>query len=495
MSTYTPLHAALYLRISEDRRDGAGVERQEKECRELATRLDWPVAEVFTDNDISASSFSRKRRTDYERLVEAIQADRIDAVITWDSDRMFRQPSEHEPYMKLCQAHDVQNAAVRVGDIDYDTPIGRFNARMHINMAAYESEHKADRIRSAHRDIAERGGWKGGIRPFGYEPDGMTVRESEAAEVRRIADAVVRGQSLRSLALELNERDVTTVTGKRWTSAHLRSMLVHTRLAGLREHRGKIVGPAAWPAILERGTWEAMKTVLEDPARCTGGSGRRGRVPTCLGTGIYICGVCNEPRLRLGRSNGRSPVYRCGNMALNGDVGHVSRVANKLDAYVEGALLEVISRPRAVEAMCAVIDTDDTELAKLSREQATIRPRLNKAAKRYEAGDIDDEQLAIISKGLHARNAEITAVLSAAKMRSPLDVLLGAESVERIWDEQLTMGQKRAILAEVLKVTVLPGGNGGRAPDGSYFNTDTVHIELTDRARARLEPIRSHRPT
>ncbi len=44
-------------------------------------------------------------------------------------------------------------------------------------------------------------------------------------------------------------------------------------------------------------------------------------------------------------------------------------------------------------------------------------------------------------------------------------------------------------------VTVLPGGNGGRAPDGSYFNTDTVHIELTDRARARLEPIRSHRPT
>ncbi len=110
-------------------RDGAGVERQEKECRELATRLDWPVAEVFTDNDISASSFSRKRRTDYERLVEAIQADRIDAVITWDSDRMFRQPSEHEPYMKLCQAHDVQNAAVRVGDIDYDTPIGRFNAR------------------------------------------------------------------------------------------------------------------------------------------------------------------------------------------------------------------------------------------------------------------------------------------------------------------------------------------------------------------------------
>ena len=177
---------------------------------------------------------------------------------------MFRQPAEHEPYMKLCQQYGVQNAAVRVGDIDYDTPIGRFNARMHINMAAYESEHKADRIRSAHRQIAENGGWKGGIRCFGYEKDGVTVRESEAAEVRRIADAVIRGQSLRSLALELNERGVPTVKGKRWSSAHLRSMLVRSRLAGLREHRSKIIGQAAWPAILDRETWEAVKT---DPRR------------------------------------------------------------------------------------------------------------------------------------------------------------------------------------------------------------------------------------
>jgi hypothetical protein len=29
---------------------------------------------VFADNDISASSFSRKRRSDYERMVEAINA-------------------------------------------------------------------------------------------------------------------------------------------------------------------------------------------------------------------------------------------------------------------------------------------------------------------------------------------------------------------------------------------------------------------------------------
>jgi hypothetical protein len=36
-----------------------------------------------------------------------------------------------------------------------------YDRRRRRNMAAYESEHKADRIRSAHRQIVENGGWKG----------------------------------------------------------------------------------------------------------------------------------------------------------------------------------------------------------------------------------------------------------------------------------------------------------------------------------------------
>jgi hypothetical protein len=78
-------------------------------------------------------------------------------------------------------------------------------------------------------------------------------------------------------------------------------------------------------------------------------------------------------------------------------------------------------------------------------------------------------------------------------MRSPLDVLLGAESIADMWDTVLTMGQKRAILSEVLVVTVKSAPGGGRAPDGSYFNTDSIDIVLTEQARARLRPRRRRR--
>ena len=176
-------------------------------------------------------------------------------------------------------------------------------------------------------------------------------------------------------------------------------------------------------------------------------------------------------------------------MAVSGtDKGHVSRAAEPLDAYVEGQLLEVLSRPGVVEAMCAVVDTDDAELAALSREQATIRPKLNKAAARFNNDEIDDEQLAIISKSLRAHGKEITAILTAARIRSPLDVLLGVEpeALPTVWDDKLTMGEKRAILGEMLTVTVVPKPGGGRAPDGSYFNTDGVDVVLNARAKARI---------
>jgi len=51
----TTPRAAIYARISKDKIGaGLGADRQQADCRELAGRLGWTVAEVFTDNDISA---------------------------------------------------------------------------------------------------------------------------------------------------------------------------------------------------------------------------------------------------------------------------------------------------------------------------------------------------------------------------------------------------------------------------------------------------------
>ena len=130
--------------------------------------------------------------------------------------------------------------------------------------------------------------------------------------------------------------------------------------------------------------------------------------------------------------------------------------------------------------------TNDADLSTLRKEQATIRPRLNKLAARYAAGDIDDEQMVVASKPLRERDNEITGILTAAGMGTPLDVFDGVDDVERYWDETLTMDEKRAVLDYMLIVTVKPTRSGGRAPDGSYFNGASVDIGLKDLPRSVL---------
>jgi site-specific DNA recombinase len=80
----------------------------------------------------------------------------------------------------------------------------------------------------------------------------VTVRESEAGEIRAATEAVLAGRSLASLAKDWNARGLHTSTGREWTYGALRRVLIRPRNAGLMEHRGKEVGPAMWPAVEER---------------------------------------------------------------------------------------------------------------------------------------------------------------------------------------------------------------------------------------------------
>jgi site-specific DNA recombinase len=256
----------IYVRISKDRTGlRAGVDRQLADCTARAEQLGWPVVRVYTDNDISA--YSGKPRPDYQALCDDIAGGRINAVIAWHPDRLHRSPTELEDYIRLC-GELVQNTTVQAGFWDLSTPSGRMNARNMGNYATYESEHKSARVKAAKMTAAKDGESNGGIRCYGYESDGLTIRQSETVEIRAIADAIVRGVSLRSLAAELNQRGIPTATGTApWSQPKLRSVMLRPRLAGYRTHHGEIVAKSQWPPILDETTWEEMRAVLEDPKR------------------------------------------------------------------------------------------------------------------------------------------------------------------------------------------------------------------------------------
>ena len=65
------IRAAIYARISYDPDVRAvGVDRQREDCLRLAASRGWTVVAEYIDNNVSASKYSRKARTQYLRLLD-----------------------------------------------------------------------------------------------------------------------------------------------------------------------------------------------------------------------------------------------------------------------------------------------------------------------------------------------------------------------------------------------------------------------------------------
>src|ERR1700681_491160 len=218
------VRAAIYARISQDTEGKSlGVQRQAKECRELARRRGWQVVDVYEDNDLSA--YSGKVRPAYQRLLEDIRAGAVNAVVTWHPDRLHRSTRELLDFIDVVHPMGCTVETVQAGDLNLFTASGEAVAVTLSAWSRYESRQKSDRLKAKHRELAAAGKDGGGGRPFGYEDDRMTVRLDEAILIREAADRILAGEGIRSICRDWTARGVKTVKGGAWNPHVVRRML------------------------------------------------------------------------------------------------------------------------------------------------------------------------------------------------------------------------------------------------------------------------------
>jgi site-specific DNA recombinase len=442
----------IYCRISEDREGaGLGVADQEDDCRELAGQLDLEVVAVFTDNDRSA--YSSKPRPGYEEMLRLINAGKVTAVLAWHTDRLHRSPIELEQYINVTQ--DIPTYTVKAGKIDLATPHGRLVARQLGALARYESEHKAERVARAYERRVLNGGFGGGPRRFGFEPDGITIRPAEAAEIVKAAGAVLTGQSLSSIVRDWNARGIKTPHGNCWTNMHLVSMLKRPRNAGILVFHGQEAGKAPWEPILAEAQWREVVSILSDPARRTHVTSNR---ISELGSGLYVCGLCGA-KLRVGTSGNGSKVrcYRCP------DHNHLTQAQAPLDEFVEWRIVTRLLEPDAIRLFA---ESDEPDLSETYTERQVVTGRLEDLGAMFAAGDIDGISFKRATVDLRAKLAALQARIQASESRSPVSVMADAEDVADRWAE-LDLSQQRGILDFLMTVTIGPARyRGGRFDSG-----------------------------
>lgn len=442
--------AAVYARISLDRTgEGLGVQRQVKACRQKAEALGWQVAAEYIDNDRSATS--GRPRPQYEAMMGDLRAGRVDAVVCWAVDRLSRTPIELEHLIALAQDTGVQLATCS-GDIDLGTDTGQLMARVMGAFARGETDRKAARQRAANDQRAEAGIPYRTQRPFGYEEDAVTIHEAEAAELRRLAEKVLAGRSLRSLAKELNERGVTTAQGNQWRPATLKQVLVSPRNAGLRQHRGQVIGAASWPPIFDETTATALRARLTDPSRS-----KKGRPREYLLSGIIWCGRCGAHMVGTHRDD-RGRCYRCSKEL------HLVRQAGPVEEVIEGLVVGRLSSPDAADLFARADHSQ--ELARLRGELSGARSRMDALAEAFAAGDIDRQALQAGSRRLAERTTLLEGRIGDLAATPALSQIAAAKDVAEAF-AALPMETRRAVIEALVRVTVEPVGHRrGPVQDG-----------------------------
>jgi DNA invertase Pin-like site-specific DNA recombinase len=464
---YIIVDAGIYLRQSLDRHgDMLAVDRQREDCAKLCADRGWTVTE-YVDNDISASN--GKHRPSYQQMLADISAGRINAVVAWDLDRLYRQPRELEDLIDLADDKHLALATV-TGDVDLSTDNGRLYARIKGAVARGEVERKSARQRRAAAQRADQGAAWWSSRPFGYTvplppADGekwsvkgqdIILAPDEAALLRDAYTAVLAGASLSAIAVEWTAKRISTTQGNRWSGTQIGQLLLSPRNAGLRAYRGQIIGPASWPAIVERDVFDGVAAILSDPGRRNGPT--RGRKH--LLTAIALCGACRQPMGSGVASSSGAPIYTCKNCY------RVSRDIAKVDKWVIGLVVERLSRPDAYDLLA----TAGVDIAALRDRAAVLRARQEEAAALFADGDITAPQLKVTTAKLAAQLADVENAMFSANTSRVFEGVIGAADVRAKFDG-LSLDRRRAVINALLSVMILPG----QASRG-VFRTDLVPV-------------------
>jgi DNA invertase Pin-like site-specific DNA recombinase len=439
--------AAVYCRISQDREGLAfKVQDQEAACRAEIERRGWRVAEVFTDNDLSASRFARKKRPAYLAMVVAIKARRVRAVVALSDDRLGRTMRDREDLIDVATEFKVPVVTLKSGEFDLTTADGRAQARTLAVWAARESEKMSERIQDGVLRAARAGKPAGGNRPFGFEPDKVTVRESEAALVREGARKVLAGASLKSLGREWGMHPM-----------NVRRILVSGRIAGLRDHQGATY-PAVWPAIVTPDEHEALVALL---------GSRTGPAParSYLLTGFAVCGTC------LGKMAAKpKPTARRYGCYTVGCPHAVSRLAEPVEAEV---LARVFYRLDTEGLSRALKDQGDDGQAKgLAEVVRGYEARLAALEADYEEGGVDlptwkRMRTSLLGKIEDARRA----LARETGRRLAVDLPSGAKQLRKWW-EGADLDQRQALLRLLVERVVIKPVQSGRR----HFDPSEVEV-------------------
>jgi excisionase family DNA binding protein len=431
--------AVVYVRQSTQSQVEVNTEgrRRQYELVDVARRRGFRTVEVI-DDDLGRSASGMVARPGFEKLVAALCAGEIGAVLCFDASRLARNGRDWHHLLELCGLVEA-----RVIDLDGVYDPCRPNDRLLLGMKGSISEFELGVIRARMLDAARAKARRGELRisvPIGYvwhrdtglgfDPD-MRLQEV----IRLIFERFRQLGSARQAHLSLTKEGVSfprPSDGKRltsfdWTPIRYRNVIgllknpfyAGTYVYGKSEKRVAVVDgrarksyghgkpPEDWEVVIhdhhasyiDWAEYERNQSVLAANAYGRVGGQKSGRGGRALLSGMLSCGRCGRGLavVYTGAPPGR-PTYRCDrpNLML-GLPRCLGFGGSRVDAAIAAEILRVVE-PMAIEAaleaerMHREGEAERRRVVELDLQQAEYDASL--AERRYAACDPDNRLIA-----------------------------------------------------------------------------------------------------
>ena len=271
-----PVRCAIYARkSSEEGLEQAfnSLDAQREACRAFITSQKhegWRALQsVYDDGGYSGATMNRPA---LERLIEDVQAGKIEAVVVYKVDRLTRSLTDFARIIDIFDAHQVSFVSV-TQQFNTTTSMGRLTLNVLLSFAQFEREVTGERIRDKIAASKRKGMWMGGNVPLGYDAKDrkLVVDAREAEVVRKIYRQYLNLGCVSKLKTYLertglrSKERLSQAGRKTGGTVHSRGALyniLRNRIyLGEIEHKGQVY-PGEHEAIVPRELWERVQARL-----------------------------------------------------------------------------------------------------------------------------------------------------------------------------------------------------------------------------------------
>ena len=209
------LRCAIYTRKSTEHgldQEFNSLDAQREACEayiKSQSSLGWRALTQHYDDP--AYSGGNLERPALKKLLDDIEAGRVDVVVVYKIDRLTRSLADFAKLVEAFDAKSISFVAV-TQQFNTTTSMGRLTLNVLLSFAQFERELSSERVRDKVAASRRKGKWTGGTVPLGYDAQDkkLVVNKAEADTVRTIFRRYLELQSFSKLVAELDRNGIVT---------------------------------------------------------------------------------------------------------------------------------------------------------------------------------------------------------------------------------------------------------------------------------------------